>query len=109
MHVFGPRDDCCLVTTDRTITGDFGGGYTDNHPNAYCCWQRVRKTDDYYGSRCTTYIIHWDCTGDDVDFTCPTERAQSGRTPYIRSSGQLQIFYNLPAPFVVETAEPGAV
>ena len=31
-HVFGPRGDGCLVTTDRTMNGDFCGGYTDNQP-----------------------------------------------------------------------------
>ena len=93
MHVFGPRDDCCFVTTDRTINGDFCVGYTDNHPNVYCCCQRVRKADDYYGSGKTTYIVEWDCTGDDFDFTYPTEQGQGGRIPNIRLSGQPQIFY----------------
>ena len=92
MHVSGPRDDGCLVTTDRTIDGDFVGGYTDNHPNVYCSCQRLRKTDDYYGSGCTTYIVHWECTGDDFDFTYTTEQVKGGRIPCTRSSGQPQFF-----------------
>ena len=46
-----------------------------------------------YGSGYTTYIVHWDCAGDDFGFTYPTEQGQGGRIPSIRSSGQPQFFY----------------